>query len=333
MQFSVARQPFVPAFLSLLLLTIVALSSATSGAVCGDLYGGYAPERLPIPLFGVWLEHFQALHPTLARWIGGFLMIYTGASLGRLTLRYNLYGTGTCLAIPLYGLAMIGTIQSGQYLTDIVVSMLLMLSVKNLCMSYRNGFGFDRIFRSTLFFALLLMTEPATLPLLLLFPVAARRFRRTIRELIVALGGLLLPFAVLCYVNWGLGGELLAPLQVFVGMLTDGELGTALLNSTLIERIYLGTLIVLNLVAYALFRTNSYNVSIKARHILLLISALLLLTLLTAAFAPAVGVQIALLTIPTTLLVPVLFIRLHQPIAQTLYPLLVAGALAALFIG
>lgn len=330
MQFNVAKQPLIPAFLSLLLLTIIALTGATGGVVPTELYGGFSPDVLPIPLFGQWLTQMQGAHPTLARWIGGVLMLYTGASLGRLTLRYNLYGTGTCLAIPIYGLAMMGTMSSGNYLLAIVVSMLLMLTVKNLCMSYRNGFGFDRIFRSTLFFSLLIMIEPAALPLLVLYPIAARRFRRTIRELIVALGGLLIPFVTLCYLNWGLGGEFTAPLRIFMQELTAGTMGEAVLHSTLIERIFVGGLVLLNLTAYSLFRTNSYNVSIKARHILLFTSLLLLFCLLSALLPISAWVAIALLSVPTTLLVPVLFIRLHHSIAQLLYPLLIVAAIASL---
>lgn len=332
MQFNVAKQPLIPAFLSLVVLSVVALCNATDGSTWGDLRGGLGAEELPIPLFGVWLQRFQVLHPIFARWIGGVLMLYTGASLGRLTLRYNLYGTGTCLAIPIYGLAMIGTMQGGSYLSAIVISTLLMLSFKNLCLSYRNGFGFDRIFRCSLFLALLLLTEPSTLPLLLLLPFAVRRFRRTTREWIVALGGLLLPIVVVCYLNWALGGSFTAPIRAICQLLTDGSWGAAFVESTIEERIYGGTLLLLNLTAYSFFRTNSYNVSIKARHILLLTGIFLPLCLAVGLFPTDAERLIALLAIPTTLILPVLFIRLHRPIAQTLYPLLIATAIGSLFL-
>ena len=48
-----------------------------------------------------------------ARWIAGLLMLFTGMSSGRLTVRYNLYSVGTCLAIPLYGAIACGLAPDG----------------------------------------------------------------------------------------------------------------------------------------------------------------------------------------------------------------------------
>lgn len=330
MPFNVAKQPLIPAFLSLFLFVVVALCYTTESLVAVDLRHGLTPEQLPIPSFGVWLAQFQAAHPLLAHLIGGFLMLYTGTSLGRLTVRYNLYGTGTCLAIPIYGLAMIGVMQSGGYLTAIVVSMLLMLAVKNYCFSYRNGFGFDRIFRGGIFLTLLIWIEPAAAPLLLLLPIVARRFRRTSREMIVALCGVLLPILTICYLNWALGGELIAPLRMWYRALTTGAWGDAVLHVSLKEQLFCGVMILLTLMGLALFSTNSYNVNTKARHIFQLCGRMLLLTLASLALPAASEATLALVSIPVTLLLPVLFIRIHRPIAQTLYPILIAGAVASL---
>lgn len=332
MPFQVAKQSLIPAFLTLVAITTVALLCAGEGTGVAELRYGLSPEVLPIPFWGALLHNFQVAHPHISGWICGVLMLYTGASLGRLTVRYNLYGTGTCLSIPLYGLAMIGTMQSGEYLTAVVASTLLMLSVKNLCLSYRNGFGFDRIFRGTLFFALLLFVEPAALPLLLLLPVVSNRFRRTTREMMVATAGILFPIATLCYLNWAMQGDLLAPLQLLYRAFVAGKWLGAPLSASLTEQIFFGTMLLLNLMALGLFGTNSYTVSTKARHILQLVGRLLLLTLLTLVMPSASTATAALLVVPTTLLLPVLFIRIHQPIAQLLYPLLVAGSLAFLFI-
>lgn len=332
MPFNVAKQSLIPAFLSLLILVIIALCNTTESLVAGELRFGLTPEVLPIPSFGRWLQQFEGAHPILAHLIGAFLMLYTGTSLGRLTVRYNLYGTGTCLAIPIYGLAMLGAMQGGNYLTAIVCSTLLMLSIKNLCFSYRNGFGFDRIFRGALFLALLIWIAPAASPLVLLLTTVSKRFRRTTREMIVALCGLLLPIAVICYLNWALGGALIAPLRMWYAAFMEGSWGDAVLHATLKEQLFGGVMIALTLMGLALFSINSYNVNTKARHILQLCGRLLLLTLVTLAMPSASIATLALLSVPVTLLLPVLFIRIHQPIAQTLYPLLIVAAVASLFL-
>ena len=62
-------------------------------------------------------------------------MLFTGMSVGRLTVRYNLYSVGTCLAIPLYGAIACGLAVGGDCLTTFAASALLALATKNFCLS------------------------------------------------------------------------------------------------------------------------------------------------------------------------------------------------------
>ena len=112
MKFDIARQPLVPAFLTLAALAVVAMWNAGGPAVSTAVQAGHAAETvdigrnaagaLAVSSPGELLAQFQAAHPVWARWIAGLLMLFTGMSIGRLTVRYNLYSVGTCLAIPLY---------------------------------------------------------------------------------------------------------------------------------------------------------------------------------------------------------------------------------------
>ena len=113
MKFDIARQPLVPAFLTLAALAVVAMWNAGGPAVDTAVQAGHAAETvdigrnaagaLAVSSPGELLAQFQAAHPVWARWIAGLLMLFTGMSVGRLTVRYNLYSVGTCLTIPLYG--------------------------------------------------------------------------------------------------------------------------------------------------------------------------------------------------------------------------------------
>ncbi|MBR5849714.1 MAG: hypothetical protein IKZ12_01450 [Alistipes sp.] len=331
MPFHVAKQSLIPAFLTLVGITTIALLCAREGVAVPDLRFGLTQEVLPLVNWGAWLQNFQVAHPHISGWISALLMLYTGASLGRLTVRYNLYGTGTCLSIALYGVAMLGTMLSGSYLIATVNSLLLLLSIKNFCLSYRNGFGFDRIFRGALYLSLLIFIEPSAVVLLLLLWSISNRFHRTTREMMVAFAGLLLPIATVCYVNWALKGEFTAPLRMLYRAFMAGEWGTAMLTVSLPTQIFWGVLLLLNLLSLGLFSTNSYNLNRKARHILQTCSRLLLLTLVALCLPSASVSTLALVVVPSTLLLPVLFIRIHQSIAQLLYPLLIAGAVAYLF--
>ena len=220
MKFDIARQPLVPAFLTLAALAVVAMWSAGGPAVSMAVQAGHAAGTvdigrnaagaLAVSSPGELLAQFQAAHPVWARWIAGLLMLFTGMSVGRLTVRYNLYSVGTCLAIPLYGAIACGLAVGGDCLTTFAASALLALATKNFCRSYCNGFGFDAIFRASLYIGLLPLVATAAAPLLILLPLAVMLFRRTLREVAVAVAGLLLPALTLCYVNWAAGGEFLA---------------------------------------------------------------------------------------------------------------------------
>lgn len=221
MKFDIARQPLVPAFLTLAALAVVAMWNAGGTAADTAALAGHAAETvgtgrnaagaLAVSSPGELLAQFQEAHPVWARWIAGLLMLFTGMSVGRLTVRYNLYSVGTCLAIPLYGAIACGLAVGSDYLTAFAASALLALATKNFCRSYCNGFGFDAIFRASLYIGLLPLVATAAAPLLVLLPLAVMLFRRTLREVTVAVAGLLLPVLTLCYVNWGAGGGFLAP--------------------------------------------------------------------------------------------------------------------------
>ena len=65
-----------------------------------------------------------------------------------------------------------GLAVGGDCLTTFAASALLALATKNFCRSYCNGFGFDAIFRASLYIGLLPLVATAAAPLLILLPLA-----------------------------------------------------------------------------------------------------------------------------------------------------------------
>ena len=213
MKFNIARQTLVPAFLTLVALAAFAMWSA--GSPAGDLpVGNPSPTggELALSTPAELLARFQAACPGWSRWIGGFLILFVGMSLGRLTVRYNLYSVGTCLAIPLYGAITAGLLDKESFLTTLTAATLLALASRNYARSFCNGYGFDALFRASLYLGILMLIVPAALPFVLILPLAVALFRRTLRETVVAIAGLLLPILTFCYLNWGAGGDFIDPL-------------------------------------------------------------------------------------------------------------------------
>lgn len=284
-------------------------------------------DRMMIRFPGEWLADFEAHHPGGARWIGGLLILFTGLCIGRLTARNNLYSVGTCLAIPLYGILLCG-IGNGAFLSSCAAPALLALATKNYARSFRNGFGFDAIFRASLYLGLLPLVAPAALPLLLLLPLAVQLFRRTLRELTVALAGVLLPLFVLCYINWGAGGDFAAPLLLLGRLLTCGPLPTPEALLPLPKLLFAGAAIVLGLLSTLFVFADRYAVGTKPRFILLFACITLILACGSLCSPAATAETVTLLAVPVTLLLPFLFVRVRRPIATPLYAALLAVAVA-----
>lgn len=334
MKFDIARQPLIPAFLTLAALAVVAmwgadvrpdaaapLIDAGSGSLAARAMAGMVVSS-PAEL----LAQFQAAHPVWSRWITGFLILFTGMCAGRLTIRYNLYSVSTCLAIPLFAAIGIGVAVGGDYLPAFAAAALVALALKNYSRSFCNGFGFDAIFRASLYLGLLPLVAPAALPLLLLLPLAVVLFRRTLREVAVATAGLLLPALTLCYVNWGAGGGFLAPLTALGHSFAAGTPLSLFVAMPFPKLILLGGILILDLLALLFFLSDIYAVGTKARFVFIFnISILVLIALLLCGPAATPG-SIALAAVPSAVLLPFMFVRIHRAIALPLYLLLLASA-------
>lgn len=330
MKFDIARQPLVPAFLTLAALAVAAMWGAAGRGCDPTLLTGSAailPEgALTTASPGELLLQFQAAHPGWARWIAGLLIVFTGMCAGRMAIRYNLYSVGTCLAIPLYGAIVCGLAIGNDYLPAFTASALLVLSVKNFARSFCNGYGFDSIFRASLYLGLLPFVSSASLPLLLILPLAVLLFRRTLREVAVAVAGLLLPAFIICYINWGAGGEFIAPLTTLGNLFITGKPFALFTSIPFGNLILLGGIFVLDLLALLFFLSDIYAVGTKSRTILIYNISVLVLTAAALCGPTATPGAVAFAAVPSAVLLPFMFVRIHRGIALLLYLLLLASA-------
>lgn len=327
--FDISRQPLVPAFLTLLPIVIAAVCCADlSVQLPGPAFD--SARELAVTLPGDLLTEFQRSHPLVARIATALLLIYAALAAGRMSVRYNLYSAATCLAIPLHGIYSCGIALHGQLLVGAVAVTLLTLAAKYFARAFCNGYGFDAVFRASFCTGLLPLLLPAAWPLLLLTPLALVLFRRTVREAVVAASGLLLPFLVFCYIGWGAGGSLLAPAIALAGTFTLGTPFALIGELPGWSLALFATIGSLNLLAVLFFRADAYSVGTKARFVLIFVIGMLLLTAAVFALPAATRGCIALLAVPSALLAPFLFVRIHRAFSLPLYLLLAGAALAGI---
>ena len=180
MKSDIARQPLVPAFLTLLVLGgatawSFAFADTSAAVVAADPAVGGLVLDMPARV----VVDFQAARPGWARLLATLAFMLAALATGRMTLRHGLYGVSTCLAVPLAGLFMLGLLQGAGSLAVTTGALLLAYSTKNFARSFRNGYAFDALLRGGGYLGLLVVLFPATLPLAALLPFACLLFRRT----------------------------------------------------------------------------------------------------------------------------------------------------------
>ena len=329
MKIDIARQPLVPAFLTLVLLALTAVCYSDIPAASA------APRIIASPIAvatpDILLLRFQSAFPAWSRVIGLLLLIFTGMCTGRISVRYNLYSVGSCLAIALFGIGACLVANDSMPLPAFVAATLTALVLKHYCRAFCNGYGFDAVFRASFYLGILPLVSPAALPLLLMMPLALMLFRRTTREAVVASAGLVLPVAMLCYANWGAGGEFLAPLIDLTLKAVSGLPLAFPQSLSVVRSAFAATLLVLSFIAAMLFFTNVYTVGTKPRFILIFAVCALALTILSLAGPAASYCTLASATVPAAMLMPLLFIRMRPGLSLTIYlALLVFAGFAAI---
>lgn len=333
MKIDIARQPLIPAFLTLAVLAAAAMWNAD------------APNGLPLPttlpssdgalaitLPENWLLQFQAAHPVWSKWVAGMLLLFAGTLLGRTGIRYNLYSVSTCLTIPLFGCLVSNFVAGNRFLTAALAAALLTLVFRNFCRAFCNGFGFDAIFRASLYLGLLPLVNLASLPMLLVLPLAIVLFRRTLREATVAVAGLLLPGLLVAYLNWGAGGEFLAPIVTTAKAFAEGRMLALFSTLTLQQLAVLGGMLVLDLLSVLFFLSDIYAVGTKARLILIFNISILILSAATLCGPAADRGSLAMLAVPSAILLPFMMVRTHPSVSLLFYLLLLLSATLGVFL-
>lgn len=282
---------------------------------------------LAIPTLRALLARIQTDCPATSRCAAFVLLLFCTLSTGRTTVRYNLYAVSSCLAIPLCAAILATMPADSEYLTAFVAATLTALILKNCARSFRNGYSFDAAFRAALYLGLLLVLLPAALPLLVLLPVAMTLFRRTLREMAVALFGVLLPGFTFAYVNWAAGGDFTAALlESGRSAFTGTPLG--LLHSIPVPLAAAALPVALFDLAAAVPLLSDRSIGTKQRFILLFNIGILLCALLALCMPGATPALFALAAVPSAVLIPMLLVRIRRPIALVSYLILLAGAVA-----
>ena len=307
---NITRQSPILSLLTLVIISIVSMLNIPRVEMDSIGVGG---------LYGALLS-FQANYYIMSLVVSGFLVIFTGFNIARLSVKYSLFAGHSSLAMPLYGLFACGFVFVDDYLVAYLSSFLLVLTVKYYCSGYRlNSYGFSSIFHGSIILGLMPYIYPASISLILILPFIVLIFKRSLREMVVAIGGVVLPSLIISYILWLRGDGVLSHVLMIIESLKLDYNAVAQLNNMVSAYVIFGTYISLVVIAYLCYLKDRYQSTKKARRITIFNMYLALCCVVVLIIPSSTTAVMALLAIPTSILIPIVLIRMDALIAMVTY--------------
>lgn len=277
---------------------------------------------------GELLQSLQGSVPTLSTIIWGVLLFFAALDVGRFGPKFSLYPAYTLMAIPIFGVLAGGVMVSGDYLLSAVAMWVMLIGTKYLIRCIMRTDSFNDLSLAMLYYGALPLIVAPTALLYVVLPIIILTVRSTWRDWVVAVASLLFPLLSVCYWNWCAGnGFLTMAEQIYDSMLTASEFNFySTLNVAGIA--LLSVFIVMALCAITLIISDKYSIKIKSRAVMRF-NAFMLLATLSMFFLPSASATLfALIAVPASLLIPIIFVRLGVGFTETLYRLMLLAGVA-----
>lgn len=276
---------------------------------------------------GALLGGWQTMYPVATLCAACAVWFAAGWTIGLVVKVRELYFIRTTITIPIYGFAACGLLFAHDYLAASAASLLFAVAMRSYIDSYRDGYGFSPIFFGSLCLGLLPLIYAPAVALLALMPLAVIIFKRSAREAIVAVAGMLLAPLAVSYICWGAGGDFATPVMQSIEALTAVSGYRFFGAVTAGEAVLACTLLALVLGAAFISSANVYSMNTRARFITLYNLCAFAVALATLAMPSSTATAFGLIAVPTAMAVPVMLVQIREQAAAAIY-----GGLALLFV-
>lgn len=305
---------------------VVIVTAAFVRAAVTQRFAGTIPA-VAAPL-GVWTAALRCHYPVLAAAASIAMLLAAGFLVGRSTVRAELYATRCFLAMPLFGVVGCGILLSDDYLTQSLTLLLVVLASRNFYNSFHRHYCFDRMFRGALYVGTIPLVYAPGVGFVLLIPLVVRLFRRTMRESIVALAGLLLPLFLISFLHWAFCGGFDVPLRQIVSAATTDSGYRFFGGNTLLSLIAWGMVLFLTLLSSASLLMDLYTMRTKPRNLLFYNLYLLFVVCGIYFVQGSTAITLTLCAPAAATLLPVALTKLNSTVASIFYSALIALSIA-----
>lgn len=304
----VARHKFVEGLVFLALTSLAAMVAAflhpADGALLLSEGVGVAPLR---PL----LDGFVAENPVISSLMVMPLFCVAVLRLSRATVRFSLYPSATVAAIALCSLVLLALLPCESMFNSLLVVFFTAKSLGRLLGCFGLNMRPSRLFASMFFLGVLPLLDSSLVVVAVVLPLLVILMRRTLRETVIVVFGVLTPLFTYCYVVWCLGGDFLdAAYHLFFNVLLPAE--SPVLNYLSLPRVVmLGVLLLMQLAASLFYVSDRMTLNIAARNVWVVLQTILLVFIVSFVLLPSTSEASVLVVVMTLLpMLPLFFLRL-----------------------
>ena len=304
----VARHKFVEGLLFLALTSLTAMVAAflhpAEGAVLLSEGVDVAPLR---PL----LDGFIADYPVISSLMILPLFCAAVLRLSRATVRFSLYPSATISAIALSSLVLLALLPCESMFYSLLVALLVAEALGRLLGCFGLNMRPSRLFASMFFLGVLPLLDSSLVVVAVVLPILVLLMRRTLREMVIVVFGVLTPMFTYCYVVWCLGGDFLdAAYHLFFNVLLPAT--TPVLSYLTLPRVVmLGVLLLMQLSASLFYVSDRMTLNIAARNVWVVLQSILLVFIVSFVLLPSTSENSVLVVVMTMLpMLPLYFLRM-----------------------
>lgn len=283
----------------------------------------YGAEVAVSPFFERTASYVVALLITLA---GGLVM-------GRVFLQSGLSKGFCTLPIPIYGVLLCGIFVSPNLLEYVLSSFCFAFAVQLLMRSLNYPDEKNSIFFGSIFLGIVPLLLPQGAVMVVILPVMVLLFALSLRQVVIMVAGYALPLLFASYFSWYIGGDILSVAEwIWQGIVTPkAELFSSI---PIVACVLVGYISLLLLVGgiYLLIKGDKMFLLSRVKralHIMIFIFAVMVATL---ALPSADISLLAIIAVPTTVLLSLILSLLPRGISTLAYWALLALTILHLFI-
>ena len=309
----IIRQPLpVATFTFLVVVTVAFVRAWITQRFAGEIPTANAP-------LGQYTVMLRVSWPLLSALASAAMLFVAGFLIGRSTVRAELYTTRCFLAMPLFGVMSCGILLSDDFLTQSFTLLLMVLASRNYYNSFHRHYCFDRMFRGSLYAGLIPLVYAPGAGLLLLVPLVILLFRRTLRESVVALAGVVLPLFFVSFLHWSFGGEFDEPARQIAAVATTPSGYHFFGGNTLFSLIAWGLILFLLICSAASLLLDIYTLRTKPRNILFYNLYVLFVIVGIYIVPGSTAITLTLAAPAAATLIPVVLTKFNGTVASMFY--------------